>query len=84
MDDGSIDSRRGTFCLSTMGFSYDDNLKLQTVLKNNFSLSTSIHGSSCRGKQYYRIYIPKASSALFADLVKSHIVSCFSYKLPFR
>lgn len=77
MDDGSLSSRKDTFILNTQSFTFEDNVKLQKCLLQNFGIVTTVN----RDKIYYRLYINKISAKHFESLVKRHVTMLMSYKL---
>lgn len=84
MDDGSLDFRdryhyNSTF--ATYCFSYDNFKDLSEVLLENFGIYTSVHKSTMRNVEYYRIYVLSRSMNDFIKLVKPYIQTCFSYKI---
>jgi len=85
MDDGCLDYRpkdHYAFILNTDSFSFRDVSRLRKTLDNNFCIKSTIQTSVCRGKNYPRLYIGAKGRNTFLKLVKSNILSCFTYKLP--
>ena len=71
MDDGSRKSlRHSTYNIHTLGYSKKDLKVLQSALKDNFDIKTTLH--SQKGK-YWRIYIPSDSAEKFTDLIKGYV-----------
>lgn len=85
MDDGCLDYRpkdHYAFILNTDGFSFRDVSQLRKVLNSNFGIKSTVQNSVCRGKNYPRLYIGARGRDRFLRLVRSHILNCFSHKLP--
>lgn len=85
MDDGSLDYRVGdhyAFYLATNCFSVEDSTRISRTLFENFGIISTVYNNLCRGKRYPRIYIGAKGRERFANVVRPHILSCFSYKLP--
>lgn len=85
MDDGSLDFRpkdHYAFYLASNCFSVEDSNKLKKVLLDNFDIKSIVYNNLCRGKRYPRIYIGSEGRDSFCRTVQSHILNCFSYKLP--
>ena len=85
MDDGCLDYRpkdHYAFMLSTDSFSFRDVSQLRKVLNDNFGIKSTVQNSVCRGKNYPRLYIGARGRDRFLRLVRSHILNCFSHKLP--
>ena len=85
MDDGTLDWRpkdHYAFRFATNCFSIIECKKLVEVLAKNFGIVATVQTTLIRGKRYPRIYIGKLGRERFRELIKPHIVNCFSYKLP--
>lgn len=84
MDDGNFDFRSKYHCnasFATYCFSNDDCNVLKEVLLENFGIHTSIHKSTMRGKEYYRLYVLARSTTDFMTLVRPYVLNCFSHKV---
>ncbi len=77
MDDGYKRNDCNALRLGTDSFTKDEQVLLQSVLKNNFGIETSLHK---KGK-YWNIYIPQRESKKFVDLVKPYIIPELTYKI---
>ena len=85
MDDGSLDFRpknHYAFYLASNCFSVGDSNELKNVLLDNFNIKSTVYNNLCRGKRYPRIYIGSEGRDNFCQTIRSHILDCFSYKLP--
>jgi hypothetical protein len=78
MDDGG---KTGSgFRLNTQSFSYEENLLLIEVLKQNFDLNCSLHFHNKKNNQY-RIYISAKSMPRFISLVSPYFHQSMMYKI---
>src|SRR3989338_10767140 len=77
MDDGYKRNDCNALRLGTDSFKKDEQIILQSVLKSNFGIETSVHK---KGK-YWNLYIPEKESKKFVDLVKPYIIPEFTYKI---
>lgn len=77
MDDGYKRNDCNALRLGTDSFTKDEQYLLQSVLKNNFGLDSTVHK---KGK-YWNIYIPERESKKFIGLVGPYIIPQFSYKI---
>ena len=79
MDDGGRGARtpRG-LVFNTSGFSWVEQVLLQSVLRDKFELEASIHtiGSG------FQLYVRSRSFIRFSELVSPHLVARMRYKLP--
>jgi len=85
MDDGTIDYRpkdHYAFRIASYSFSRKENELLCNALKINFGIVATVQQSKMRNKVYYRIYIGEKGRDKFLHLIKPHIQSCLSHKLP--
>lgn len=85
MDDGSVDFREKyhkNATLATFGFGFEGCELLSRMMKTNFSLSVSVHKSTMRSKEYYRLYIKSESMKIFFDLIRQYMLPCYNYKIP--
>lgn len=79
MDDGSIKSKecRGRF-LNTQSYSEKEVKSLQKILKEKFSLDSSLKKDG-NGMQ---IYIPSNSAKILRQLIDKYVIQSMRYKLP--
>ena len=77
MDDGYKRNDCNALRLSTDSFTKDEQYILQSVLKNNFGIETSVHK---KGK-YWNVYIPERESKKFIALIKPYIIPELAYKI---
>lgn len=77
MDDGYKRNDCNALRLGTDSFTKDEQYLLQSVLKKNFGIDTTLHK---KGK-YWNLYIPEKESKKFVGLIKPHIIPEFSYKI---
>lgn len=77
MDDGYKRNDCNALRLGTDSFTKDEQIILQSVLKSNFGIETSLHK---KGK-YWNIYIPQRESKKFVDMVKPFIIPELTYKI---
>ena len=73
MDDGC--RSRNTFYLCTEGFSGEENEKLVSMLKRNFSLNVHLANNN-------EICIPKEETPKFVALIEPYLLDMFKYKIP--
>jgi hypothetical protein len=82
MDDGTLSSKGYIFYLNTQSFSFDDNLKLQSVLKSKLNINSHIVIDKKNNDiNLYKLKIDKESNSLFIKLIEPYILPCFEYKL---
>ncbi len=77
MDDGYKRNDCNAFRLSTDSYTKNEQCTLQSVLKNNFGIDSTLHK---KGK-YWNVYIPERESKKFVSLVKKYIIPSLSYKI---
>lgn len=82
-EDGTLDRSSNHFnaLFATHCFSYSKCQLLVRVLKRQYNLDASVHKTTGRGKQYYRIYILAKSMPRFIKLVTPYIQKPFHYKI---
>lgn len=88
LDDGSllfqrdkekkIESRKGY--LNTQGFSYEENVLLQEVLKNKFDINTKIH----KDGKYFRLYLNSNELRKLLKIISPYIPKSMKYKECYR
>ena len=76
MDDGSRD--RGCVRISTHGFTYSDQAKLQKALKSKFGIKCSVQ----KAKDKFWLWIKSESIPKLVKLVLPYFISNLLYKLP--
>jgi recombination protein RecA len=80
MDDGALGPRGDGYILNTQNFTLEENHRLRMCLNEKFGLKEiSVH----KDRQWWRLYIRKASAPLFRKLVDPRIISSMRYKLQF-
>jgi len=77
MDDGYKRNDCNAFRLNTDMFRKHDQLRLVKILRENFSLESTLHKKG----NYWNVYIPSASAKKFADIVRPYILPSFKYKI---
>ena len=77
MDDGYKRNDCAAIRLNTDAFTYEEQCLLIQCLEKNFKIKSQVHK---KGK-WFNIYIPKGEAKKFCELVKSHILPSFRYKL---
>lgn len=70
------------YCLNTQGYSYEENVIIQKILKKRFNLVSSIQKS----KGYFKLYFgaKNGGAITLANLVRPYIHPMFEYKLEYR
>lgn len=76
MDDGCR-YPQGSLVLNTQCFDLEDQIILQTALRNCYGISTTLQRNHGR----LRIYIPVASAKLLIEHIAPHILPTFDYKI---
>lgn len=76
MDDGA--KNRKSAYLNTQQFSYNDQIRLLKMLRNQFNLEGSLN----RDKHYFRIRLFQESSQELKRIIYDYIPDCMKYKLP--
>lgn len=77
LDDGTLADK--SIHLNTQGFSREENLLLQSVLKRNFGIVCNLNKSGNIGKGYI-LYIPVRETEKFLFLVDRYVKECMPYK----
>lgn len=81
MDDGNK-NHQATF-INTQSFTYEEQFKLQKVMKKVFDLDVTINKHSIsNGNQLYRIRIDTASVKKLPDIIDKYLLPEFYYKIP--
>lgn len=78
-DDGSLNSVNVR--LASMGFSKEDNQKLQYYFKNCFDLNSNLLNFKYKSKLYYQITFNKENSIKLSNIISHCTVPSMSYKL---
>lgn len=78
MDDGTSYKNKG-FKFSTNSFTLEEVNNLAFILKEKYSLESSIHKSGVNNQ--YNIYIPKASLTILKEIVRPHFHPTMLYKI---
>ncbi len=89
MDDGSFQRKGKSINLYTCGFSYDENVLIQSFLQTRFNLKFDIYKASeytgdnpeYIGNVYYALRANRSETRKFFELVRPFIVPCMSYKI---
>ena len=76
MDDGSK-SRRSLY-LNTQQFDLESQRLLQTMLKQQWNLDTTLNRDKC----YFRLRLAVGSVVCFKVVVEHHVLEMFRYKFP--
>lgn len=94
LDDGSLcvrtkENKTNRFIhLATHAFSYDDNVKIQSMFKKRFDIDTLIHKEKgLTGKTLYRIYINATNTRKFFEVISSWLQFVpieFNYKFNMK
>lgn len=75
---GNIESRKGY--LNTQGFSFEENVMLQKMLKEKYNINTKIH----KDKKYYRLYLNSTELKKLLSIISKYIPLSMKYKECFR
>src|SRR3989338_2550429 len=81
LDDGSWKSNKHrTFIIHSVGFTKNDLLRLQDILKKKFGIEVNLH---VQKEKYWRMYIKTASAETFRKIVQPYIkkIPSMKYKL---
>jgi len=78
MDDGTSFKNKG-FKFSTNSFTLNEIHYLALVLKNKYSIDSTIHKSGLNNQ--YNIYIPKSSFNTLKKIVTPHFHPTMKYKI---
>jgi len=80
MDDGSL-NKNVNIRISTDGFSKDENVLLQRILKMKFGINIKVCGYTRNNKEYYFLSANKRNSMILSEIVEPHIINCMKYKI---
>ena len=80
MDDGNLNAGVN-MRIATMGFSHDDQLELQSLLKRSFDIRSKIMKFRYKSKVYEQLTLNKRNTQILSDLVRPHIIDCMRYKI---
>lgn len=75
---GNIESRKGY--LNTQGFSFEENIMLQEMLKEKYNINVKIH----KDKEYYRLYLNSTELKKLLNIISKYIPLSMKYKECFR
>lgn len=78
-DDGNLNSVN--IRLASMGFSKQDNQKLQYYFKNCFKIDSNLLDFKYKSKLYYQITFDKENSIKLSNIIRPCIVPSMSYKI---
>nr|AWA82140.1 hypothetical protein [Cantharellus cibarius]AWA82172.1 hypothetical protein [Cantharellus cibarius] len=81
MCDGSLDKDKKTMILHSKSYSFQDNIKLSTLLNVQWGLNTKVIAHK---DKYHVIKIPSSDSLLLNSIISNHIIESMSYKLPIK
>jgi predicted DNA-binding protein YlxM (UPF0122 family) len=79
MDDGSCG--KCNMRLHTSGFSFEENLILQSILKIKFGIKCKVCEYKRNDNIYYYLSFNKRNSQILSDLVRIYILDYFKYKI---
>jgi len=91
LDDGSFNHNQQSrqITLSTENFKKSGSLLIKDWLYNKFDIKSTlleytqkVHGYSSKEKQQFRLTINRNEAIKMLHIIKNHIPSCMSYKLP--
>jgi DNA-binding CsgD family transcriptional regulator len=80
MDDGNLNNNVN-MRIATMGFSHDDQIRLQGYLRSVFDIRSKIMGYRYKNKEYEQITMNKQNTQKLSDIIRPHIVECMKYKI---
>lgn len=80
MDDGNLNSGVN-MRIATMGFSYDDHLELQSLLKRVFDIKSKIMFFKYKEKTYNQITINKANTQKLSNIIRPYVIDSMMYKI---
>jgi hypothetical protein len=83
MDDGSCgkNQNRITIRLHTEGFTEEENIKLQAMLKSGFDVRSKVCKFNRNNKEYCYISINKENTIKLSKIVEEYFVDCMRYKI---
>lgn len=80
MDDGNL-NKNVNLRLSTDGFSEEDNVRLQDILRINFDIKCKVCKYSRNDKEYFYLSLNKENTIKATKLTEKYFVDCMRYKL---
>lgn len=80
MDDGNLNAGVN-MRIATMGFTKEENEKLQDYLKRCFDINSKVMEFNYKTKKYYQITLNKKNTQKLSDIVRPHIIECMKYKI---
>jgi len=83
MDDGSSGKGQNKIYirLHTEGFSEQENIKLQTMLKSGFDIRTKVCKFTRNNKEYCYLSINKENTIKLSKLTNEYFIDCMRYKI---
>ena len=82
MDDGYL-NKNVNLRLSTDGFTEEENIKLQNIIKINFDIRCKVCKYTRNNKEYCYLSMNKENTIKTSNLTKEFFVDCMKYKLYF-
>lgn len=80
MDDGNLNAGVN-MRIATMGFSYEDHLVLQNLLRQCFDIRSKIMEFRYKGKKYNQLTLNKKNTQKLSDIIRPYVVDCMKYKI---
>jgi recombination protein RecA len=83
MDDGSCgkNQNRISIKLHTEGFTEEDNIKLQNMLRAGFDIRSKVCKYNRNGKEYCYLSINKENTLKLSRLTEEYFIDCMKYKI---
>jgi len=79
-DDGNLNSGIN-MRIATMGFTYEENIKLQNLLKRCFDLRSKVMGFKFKEKEYFQLTLNKKNTQKLSDIIRPHVIDSMKYKI---
>lgn len=80
LDDGNLNAGVN-LRISTHGFSYEDHLELQSLLKRVFDVRSKIAPYKHNNKEYFYLSVNKENTLKISNIIRPFTVECMKYKL---
>ena len=80
MDDGNL-NMNVNMRIASMGFTEEENYKLQAYLKRCFDLRSKVMGFKYKDKQYFQLTLNKENTQKLSNIIREHVVDCMKYKI---
>lgn len=80
MDDGSCDGKY-SIRLHTSGFSFDEQIVLQNILKVKFNIECKICEFNRNNNKMYYLSFNKRNSQILSDIIRNYIIDDMKYKI---